>query len=197
MQIAPYVPRDVQLCELANPAKWDNPEWMALFRELRILPDEKPQMHRKGYELTQLLFGLRSLGKLGPESVGRQSVGAGHECVAYWLANHVGRVAATDTYKGPWQAARGREGDQQVLSNPDAYAPFSYRREALAFFRMDGRHLAFRDETFDVAYSLSSIEHFGGIEGAVSAIDEMARLFPTFFSPSLFLSQFSFKTLSY
>ena len=41
---------------------------------------------------------------------------------------------------------------------------------------MDGRHLAFRDETFDVAYSLSSIEHFGGLQGAVSAIDEMARV---------------------
>jgi SAM-dependent methyltransferase len=175
VQIAPYVPRDVQLCELANPAKWDNPEWMALFRELRILPDEKPQMHRKGYELTQLLFGLRSLGKLGSDrSV--VSVGAGHECVLYWLANHVGRVAATDTYEGPWQAARGREGDQRVLSNPDAYAPFSYRREALSFFRMDGRRLAFRDETFDVAYSLSSIEHFGGLQGAASAIDEMARV---------------------
>ena len=175
VQIAPYVPRDVQLCELANPAKWDNPEWMALFRELRILPDEKPQMHRKGYELTQLLFGLRHLGKLGPDrSV--ISVGAGHECVLYWLANHVGRVAATDRYDGLWQAARGSEGDRRVLSNPEAYAPFPYRREALTLFQMDGRHLAFRDETFDVAYSLSSIEHFGGFEGAVAAIDEMARV---------------------
>jgi SAM-dependent methyltransferase len=175
VQIAPYVPRDVQLCELANPAKWDNPEWMALFRELRILPDEKPQMHRKGYELTQLLFGLHHLGRLGADrSV--VSVGAGHECVLYWLANHVRLIAATDTYSGPWQAARSREGDQRVLSNPEAYAPFPYRREALAFFRMDGRHLAFRDEVFDVAYSLSSIEHFGGFEGAVSAIDEMTRV---------------------
>src|SRR4051794_10603074 len=30
------VPRDVQLCELANPAKWDNPEWIALLRSLGL-----------------------------------------------------------------------------------------------------------------------------------------------------------------
>ena len=41
---------------------------------------------------------------------------------------------------------------------------------------MDGRHLAFRDGAFDVAYSLSSIEHFGGMPGAVATIQEMARV---------------------
>jgi SAM-dependent methyltransferase len=175
VRIAPYVPRDVQLCELANPAKWDNPEWMTLFRELRILPPDKPQMHRKGYELTQLLFGLHRLGRIR-QDCSVVSIGAGHECVLYWLANHVGWVAATDTYGASWESARGAEGDQRVLSNPEAYAPFAYRREALRFFRMDGRRLAFRDRTFDVAYSLSSIEHFGDFDGAVSAIDEMTRV---------------------
>jgi ubiquinone/menaquinone biosynthesis C-methylase UbiE len=41
---------------------------------------------------------------------------------------------------------------------------------------MDGRQLAFRDATFDIAYSLSSIEHFGGLPGAVATIQEMARV---------------------
>jgi len=41
---------------------------------------------------------------------------------------------------------------------------------------MDGRRLAFSPATFDIVYSLSSIEHFGGIEGAVAAVDEMARV---------------------
>ena len=41
---------------------------------------------------------------------------------------------------------------------------------------MDGRHLEFPDDTFDVAYSLSSIEHFGGIEGAAQTMREMARV---------------------
>jgi hypothetical protein len=35
---------------------------------------------------------------------------------------------------------------------------------------MDGRRLAFRDAAFDVVYSLSSIEHFGGMPGATETI---------------------------
>src|SRR5262245_32131440 len=31
---AGFVPRDEQLCELANPAKWDNPDWLSLLRSL-------------------------------------------------------------------------------------------------------------------------------------------------------------------
>jgi SAM-dependent methyltransferase len=41
---------------------------------------------------------------------------------------------------------------------------------------MDGRELAYPDHTFDVAYSLSSIEHFGGYEGAARTMREMARV---------------------
>ena len=172
---AGYIPRDVQLCELANPAKWDNPEWMELLRSMQMLSDHKMAMHRKIYEFTQLLFGLDRLGYLR-EDVSVISVGAGHEEVLYWLANRVGRVVATDTYDGVWQTDHAREGDSRVLVSPEDYAPFPYRRERLEFMRMDGRRLDFPDASFDVAYSLSSIEHFGGFEGARDAVDEMARV---------------------
>jgi SAM-dependent methyltransferase len=168
-------PRDIQLCELANPAKWDNPDWMTILRELHLSPDRR-EMHRKGYEFTQLLFGCRRLGALGEESR-VLSVGAGREAVLYWLANHAHRVVATDLYEGArWQDEQGREGDPVVIAQPDDYAPFPYRREHLVFMRMDGTRLAFRDGTFDVAYSLSSIEHFGGLEGARAALGEMGRV---------------------
>lgn len=172
---AGFVPRDEQLCELANPAKWDNPDWMALLRSLGSLPDHKMAMHRKSYEFTQLVFGLDRLGYLR-DDVSILSVGAGHECVLYWLANRAGRVVATDTYGGVWQTDMAREGDSRVLDSPDEYAPFPYRKDRLAFMRMDGRHLEFPDASFDVAYSLSSIEHFGGVEGARAAVDEMSRV---------------------
>src|SRR5688572_6078596 len=172
---AGFVPRDEQLCELANPAKWDNPDWMALLRSLGSLPDHKMAMHRKSYEFTQLLFGLDRLGYLR-DDVSVVSVGAGHECVLYWLANRVARVVATDTYDGVWQTNMAREGDSAVLTAPDEYAPFPYRKDHLAFMRMDGRKLDFPDGSFDVAYSLSSIEHFGGVEGARGAVDEMSRV---------------------
>ena len=177
-EIAPqagFVPRDTQLCELANPAKWDNPDWMKLLRDLKVVPADKPSMHRKGYEFTQLLYGLERLNRLN-EGTTVLSVGAGHEAILYWLANHVGSVVATDLYEeGRWESCGGQEGDQRVIQRPEDYAPFPYRRDRLLFLKMDGRHLAFRNGTFDVAYSLSSIEHFGGLRGAQAAVDEMAR----------------------
>jgi SAM-dependent methyltransferase len=172
---AGFVPRDIQLCELANPAKWDNPDWMALLRSLGTLPDHKMAMHRKSYEFTQLVFGLERLGFLR-DDVSVVSVGAGHEGVLYWLANRVGRVVATDTYEGVWQTNMAREGDSRVLQDPQEFAPFPYRQDRLSFMRMDGRKLDFPDASFDVAYSLSSIEHFGGVDGARAAVDEMSRV---------------------
>jgi SAM-dependent methyltransferase len=168
------VPEDTQLCELANPAKWDNREWLAILRSLG-LADDKLSMHRKPYEFTQLVYGCRRLGVLGDDA-SILSVGAGHETVLYWLANNARRVVATDMYEGVWQDLQGREGNPDVLVRPDDYAPFPYRRERLTFLKMDGRRLAFRDGAFDIAYSLSSIEHFGGLAGAVATIREMARV---------------------
>ncbi len=168
------VPRDVQLCELANPAKWENPEWLEILRSLG-LSDDRLAMHRKPYEFTQLIFGCQRLGVLRPDA-SVVSIGAGHEQVLYWLANHVTRVVATDMYEGLWQGERAREGDPVVLVDPDMYAPFPYRRECLEFMKMDGRSLDFPDGTFDVSYSLSSIEHFGGFEGAAQTMREMARV---------------------
>jgi SAM-dependent methyltransferase len=168
------VPTDVQLCELANPAKWDNEEWLEILRSLG-LSDDKLLMHRKPYEFTQFLYGCRRLGMIRPDA-SFISIGAGHEHPLYWLSNHVARVVATDMYEGSWQDERAREGDPRVLEDPDRYAPFPYRRERLQFLRMDGRHLEFPDASFDVSYSLSSIEHFGGLEGAAQTMKEMARV---------------------
>jgi SAM-dependent methyltransferase len=168
------VPRDTQLCELANPAKWDNPEWLEMLRSLG-LSDDKLAMHRKPYEFTQFLYGCRRLGVLR-EDAAFLSVGAGHELILYWLANHVRRVVATDMYEGVWQGLCAREGDPAVLHDPDQFAPFPYRRECLTFMKMDGRALEFEAGAFDVVYSLSSIEHFGGLDGAKQTIYEMARV---------------------
>lgn len=177
-RIAPqvgFVPRDSQLCELANPAKWDNPEWMALLESLEAVPADKPSMHRKAYEFTQLLFGLTRLGQLhGAAEI--LSVGAGHEPVLYWLANRVRRVVATDLYAGAWQSEGAMEGDAGVLADPAAFAPFDYPRERLVFLPMAGQALAFPAGQFDSVYSLSSVEHFGGLAGARAAVAEMARV---------------------
>jgi hypothetical protein len=168
------VPCDTQLCELANPAKWDNPEWVAILGGLG-LAESKLQMHRKPYEFTQLIYGGRRLGVLH-DGADVLSVGAGHELILYWLANHVRRIVASDMYEGVWQNIQGREGDPAVLKRPEDYAPFPYRGDRLSFVKMDGRWSAFRDATFDLVYSLSSIEHFGGLNEATRTMGEMARV---------------------
>ena len=82
-------------------------------------------------------------------------------------------------YDTSWKEARAAEGDEDVVRRPADFAPFPYREDRLLFSKMDGRRLAFRDGAFDVAYSLSSIEHFGGFEGARDAVDEMGRVVKT------------------
>jgi SAM-dependent methyltransferase len=168
------IPIDTQLCELANPAKWDNPEWMTLLRSLG-LPDHKLSMHRKNYEFTQLAYGLGRLGQLRDDAT-VVSVGAGHEAILFWLANRMRHVVATDRYEGVWQNVQAREGDSGVLRSPRDYAPFPYREDRLTFLQMDALQIGFATDTFDVAYSLSSIEHFGGVAGAARAVDEMIRV---------------------
>ena len=64
--------RDIQLCELANPAKWDNEEWLGILRSLG-LSDDKLSMHRKPYEFTQLLFGCRRLARCAKTPVSSAS----------------------------------------------------------------------------------------------------------------------------
>ena len=169
------LPVDTQLCELANPAKWDNPEWLEILLSYVVVPDHKEAMHRKGYEFTQLAYGLKQLGKLTADAR-VLSVGAGHEAPAFWLANHTRRVIATDLYEGDWQSIGALEGDARVVARPRVFAPFRYPDDRLTFMRMNGRQLGFADASFDIAYSLSSIEHFGGVEGAREAVHEMARV---------------------
>ena len=101
------------------------------------------------------------------------SVGAGHEEPVYELTNRVRWVFATDIYGGG--RFRSLEGDAAMLVEPDRFARIPYRRNRLVVQWMDG-HLRHEDGTFDVAFSLSSIEHFGGLPAARRALGEMARV---------------------
>src|SRR6185436_17047761 len=94
---------DVQLCELANPAKWDNPELMAVLRDLKLPAEHRLAMHRKAYEFTQTGWGLRRLGALD-ENTRILCVGAGHAALLYSLATPAGRALATALYQGTWQS---------------------------------------------------------------------------------------------
>jgi SAM-dependent methyltransferase len=129
-------------------------------------------IHRKAWEGGKCLWGLDRLGALGPKSH-VLSVGAGMERILFYLANRVERVAAADLYR---EQADTWGWGVDCLSDPSKYAPFPYREEALEVHDMSALDLRFPDSSFDVVYTLSSIEHFGGDEMAAAAMREMARV---------------------
>jgi len=174
-----------RLNELTNPDKWDNPAWMNIHRELEsyavdkhCFSDTKAYAYRKGWEWTQCLWGLHTLGAIDKKAKAL-GVGAGHEPVLYYLTDHIREVVGTDLYgNDDWSnnAVGGNEADAAALENADAFCPRSYEKSRLSLMHMDGTDLQFKDEHFDFVWSLSSIEHFGGHARAKQAMTEMARV---------------------
>ena len=63
-----------------------------------------------------------------------------------------------------------------MLTDPASHAPFAYREDHLEVTYADARELPFGDASFDVVFSLSSIEHFGGPRDVARAAREMGRV---------------------
>ena len=120
-----------------------------------------------------LALFLADVGRLTEETEAL-AVGAGDERIAFWLANRIGLVVAADIYgEGSFSE---REAEASMLSDPAAHAPFAYREDRLEVRRIDARELPFENESFDVVYSLSSIEHFGAPGDVARSAAEMGRV---------------------
>jgi SAM-dependent methyltransferase len=179
MPASPYRPTNVhdplsrQYAKLCDVRDFDDPAVAAILRE--ILPERDPGEHRerKVWEFAMLALFLADVGRLDDHTA-VLGVGAGDERIAFWLANRVGRVVASDIYgKGSFA---GREAEASMLRDPSAHAPFPYREDRLEVRRADARRLPFEDGSFDVVYSLSSIEHFGLPAEVSEAARELARV---------------------
>ena len=171
------------LCSVVNPSHWLDPEWLAIHHDLsrysidrHCFQNLSGEILRKGWEWTHCLYGLHKLGMLKPEhrAVG---VGVGRECVIYYLADHITQVTATDLYgEAAWSTSGGKEADLDLLAASKAQCPDTVDFSKIAFENQDGTQLTYKDDSFDFAWSLSSIEHFGGHEAAKKAVEEMARV---------------------
>lgn len=148
-----------------------DPEWRRGYGDLGF-PDDGARFHRKIWEFNQALYGLRTLRRLAPEatSIG---IGCGHEEFMYFLANRLRLVVATDLYEGTYL---GGESQADVLEHPAKYAPFPYREHHLKVRRMNGLALDAAASSFDIAFCLSSIEHFGSMADKRQALAEMVRV---------------------
>ena len=153
---------------------WENPEIRETLVELQKL---NPQglIHRKDWEWAIGIIAMKRFDKLNKSSTAI-GVGSGTEPIPFYLANKISRVYATDLYEDneSWKKAA----PLGFLRDPKKYAPFPYDEDALTVLRMDGSKLDFPDETFDIAFSFSSIEHFGGKNhsGALKSMREIERV---------------------
>jgi SAM-dependent methyltransferase len=160
----------VKLCERAD---FEDPDFRAMLSDIHPGLSRTEEVYRKHWEFAMLGLYLKEVGAL-QEDAEALAVAAGRETIVYWMANHVGRVVATDIYgKG---AFGDREAESSMLTAPAAFAPYSYREDHLEVLDMNALMLDFPDGSFDIVYSLSSIEHFGGLRAASQAAREMSRV---------------------
>ena len=164
-------PKLNRLCYVED---WQNPEVREALAELQKL---HPQgfIHRKDWEWAIGIIAMKRFDKLNKSSTAI-GVGSGIEPIPFYLANRISHVYATDLYEDneSWKKAAPIE----FLRDPKKYAPFPYREDALTVLRMDGSKLDFPDDSFDIAFSFSSIEHFGGKNhsGALKSMREIERV---------------------
>ena len=162
-----------RLAKLCDVRDFEDADVLRVLRD--ILPERDPLAHveRKVWEFAMLALFLEEAGRLHDET-SALAVGAGDERMVFWLANRVGRVVATDIY-GQGSFAE-REATATMLTDPASHAPFPYREDRLEVLYADARELPFPDAAFDVVFSLSSIEHFGGPADVARAAREMGRV---------------------
>ncbi|MGH2836742.1 MAG: class I SAM-dependent methyltransferase [Thermoleophilaceae bacterium] len=162
-----------QFAKLCDVRDFDDPDVLRMLQD--ILPERDPRAHveRKVWEFAMLALFLEEAGRLH-DGTSALAVGAGDERMVFWLANRMGRVVATDIY-GEGSFAE-REATATMLTDPASHAPFAYREDRLEVMYADARELPFGDAAFDVVFSLSSIEHFGGPRDVARAAREMGRV---------------------
>lgn len=162
-----------QFAKLCDVADFTDPQLCAAVGEIEGQEPPRALAERKQWERGMLALAVKQFGGLlGDASV--LAIGAGSEPVLFWLANRAAMVTATDIYgKGKFA---GKEAAESMVRNPAAFSPVAYPEDRLVVLHMDARHLDFPPETFDIAYSLSSIEHFGSPGEIAESAAEMGRV---------------------
>ena len=167
------IPVDVQLCELANPAKWDNPDWLAILRSLASAPTRKrdaPQGVRVHADASSAA-AARPAHRADVDLQRRRRTRA--DPLLAGQSRRQGRRHGP--VRGEWEAS-AREGDAGVLHDPSTFAPFPYRREQLSFLRMDGSRLAFAAGGFDVVVFAVVDRTLRRRRRRARSVEEMARV---------------------
>jgi len=164
----------ISLNEICNPSSWDEPEFIHYFSELGM-DTSRTTIHRKKWEWAQTLYGLEKLGYMKLENIALD-VGAGREDPMFYLTNKLKKVYGTDLYEDQPDDQKYVTAPTDMLLNPKKYHSSPYNEDHLVIQKMNGRNLEFDDNFFDIVFSISSIEHFGGHEGSQESMQEIGRV---------------------
>ncbi|HEY3272813.1 MAG TPA: class I SAM-dependent methyltransferase [Methanocella sp.] len=164
-----------KICVLSD---WDDPELAQMLPQfyppaMAKAGEWQSRRHRKYWEWAIGMLALEKLGKLTPDAVAL-GVGSGSETPLFFLTNRIKYVMSTDLYT--ITSKQWTEADVNMLASPEKLAPYPYNRRRLGVQVMNGTDLRFEDNTFDIVFSYSSIEHFGGKENAAKAMREIERV---------------------
>jgi SAM-dependent methyltransferase len=164
-------PKLNRLCYVED---WENAE---IKETISSLLQHFPEViARKDWEWALAIIAMKRLGKLNNNSKAI-GIASAYEPLVFYLANNVNHVYATDLY----DSSKFSYTPSDFPENPKKYAPFPYKEDALTVLRMDATNLEFPSDTFEIAFSISSIEHFGGKNhsGALRCLNEIERVLKT------------------
>ena len=163
-------PKLNRLCYIED---WENSEIKETISSLGVSPQV---IRRKHWEWALAIIAMRRFGKLNSNSKAI-GIASANEPLLFYLANNVNHVYATDLYDNN----KFSYTPSDFPENPKKYAPFPYKEDALTVLRMDATNLEFPSESFHIAFSISSIEHFGGKNHsrALRSLKEVERVLKT------------------
>ncbi len=133
-----------------------------------------PSLHRKQWEYAILVRNMGACGALHDQA-DALGLACESEPAIFHAATKARSVLATDLYAGSNDPAQWRAGQ---LREADVFerSPFPYPRERLTVKTMDMRKIEAKDESFDLVWSSSSIEHLGSTAEIRASLREVARV---------------------
>ncbi|MCP4216961.1 MAG: class I SAM-dependent methyltransferase [bacterium] len=165
---------------LIRPSDFDAPGFMSNVREATAGKTFPCKLHKKMWENGRVFQVLQEFGYLERN---KTAVGLGsfNEILPFVLSNYLEHVYRTDYFQGDnmWT----KENETIIAETVPSFLPEGMPHDAarVSFMEMDGTDMTpFENESVDIVYSISAIEHFGNRNkaphGAVKCMQESERI---------------------